>query len=131
MDYYDALFMRIAEQGWEEDQFTKNDTYLNNKIQNNDFFITTCLQKSSSTGFTYTSKQATSIQKIYQVHDDSAENAALVEYETKKNEIQYKENIIDTRMQKLETEQESINTELDSVQKICDENIEKTFKIFA
>ena len=34
-------------------------------------------------------------------------------------------------MQKLETEQEAINTTMESVQKIIQENIEKTFKMFA
>jgi len=131
MDYYDALFLRISEQGWEEDNYTKNDLYLNNKIQNNDFFLTECLQKSSNTGFNYTAKQATNITKIFTVHDDDAENEALAEYEAKKSEIQYKENVVDTRMAKLETEQEAINTEMDSIKKVCDDNIQKNFKIFA
>ena len=34
-------------------------------------------------------------------------------------------------MQRLETEQEVIKTELDSIKKVRDENISKTFKIFA
>lgn len=131
MDYYDAMFLRIAEQGWEEDKYTKNDLYLNNKIQNNDFFLTECLQKTSNTGFNYTAKQATNIIKIFTVHDENAENEALADYEAKKSEIQYKENVIDTRMAKLETEQEAINTEMDGIQKVCTDNIDKTFKIFA
>lgn len=131
MDYYDALFLRISEQGWEEDNYTKNDLYLNNKIQNNDFFLTECLQKSSNTGFNYTAKQATNVIKIFTVHDDDAENQALAEYEAKKSEIQYKENVIDTRMAKLETEQESINTEMEGIKKVRDDNTQTYFKIFA
>lgn len=131
MDYYDAIFLRIAEQGWEQDEYTKNDAYLNNKIQNNDFFLTECLQKNSSTGFRYTAKQATNISKIFSVHDTNAEQEALVEYESEKRRLQYKENAIDTRMRILETEQEAINTEMESVQKVCNDNISKYFKIFA
>ena len=74
---------------------------------------------------------ASSIHKIYQVHDDNAENEALVEYETEKSAISAKESKIDVIMQKLETEQEAINTTMESVQKIIQENIEKTFKMFA
>ena len=74
---------------------------------------------------------ASSIHKIYQVHDDNAENEALVEYETEKSAISAKEAKIDVIMQKLETEQEAINTTMESVQKIIQENIEKTFKMFA
>ena len=131
MDYYDAIFLRIAEQGWEQDEHTGNATYLNNKIQNNDFFLTECLQKNSSTGFRYTAKQATNISKIFSVHDTNAEQEALVEYESEKRRLQYKENAIDTRMRILETEQEAINTEMESVQKVCNDNISKYFKIFA
>ena len=107
------------------------DIWVWNKIQNNDFYLTECLQKNSNTGFNYTAKQATNVIKIFTVHDDSAENEALSEYEAKKSEIQYKENVIDTRIAKLETEQEAINTEMDGIQKVCNDNIEKNFKIFA
>lgn len=131
MDYYDAIFLRISEQGWEQDEHTANATYLNNKIQNNDIFLTECLQKNSSTGYRYTAKQATNISKIFSVHDTNAEQEALVKYESEKNMIQYKENVIDTRMRILETEQEAINTEMESVQKVCNDNISKYFKIFA
>ena len=136
MDYYDALFQRIAENGWIVDDKTssKNNnasTYLNNKLQNNDFFVTECNEKDNAAGFNYTSKIASSIRKIYQVHDDNAENEALVEYETEKSAISAKEAKIDVIMQKLETEQEAINTTMESVQKIIQENIEKTFKMFA
>ena len=76
-------------------------------------------------------KIATTVTKIYQIHDSNAENAALSEYETEKNLIQSKEKKIDARMQKLETEEEAINTELQAIEKVRDENIQKTFKIFA
>ena len=136
MDYYDAVFQRIAENGWIVDDNTSRNkttssTYLNNKLQNNDYFVTECESKADSSGYNYTTKMASSIHKIYQVHDDNAENEALVEYETEKSAISAKESKIDVIMQKLETEQEAINTTMESVQKIIQENIEKTFKMFA
>ena len=94
-------------------------------------FVTECESKADSSGYNYTTKMASSIHKIYQVHDDNAENEALVEYETEKSAISAKEAKIDVIMQKLETEQEAINTTMESVQKIIQENIEKTFKMFA
>ena len=131
MDYYDALFLRISEQGWEVDNHTKNDNYLNNKIQNNDFFLTECLQKNATSGFRYTAKQATSISKIFSVHDTNAEQEALVKYETEKNMLQAKEHAIDSRMRILETEEQAIKTEMDSIEKVKNDNISKYFKIFA
>jgi hypothetical protein len=136
MDYYDALFERIAENGWIVDDNTSSsksgsNTYLNNMLQNNDYFVTETEQKDDTSGFNYTTKAATSVRKIYSVYDDNAANVALAEYESEKAAISSKEEKIDLIMQKLETEQEAIETSLDSVQKIISENIDKTFKMFA
>jgi len=136
MDYFDALFQRIAENGWTVDNKTSSTNtnsakYLNNKLQNNDYFVTECSEKADESGYNYTSKMATSIKKIYSVHDDNAENEALAEYEEEKSAITLKEEKIDVIMQKLETEQESVNTMMESVQKVIKENIDKTFKMFA
>lgn len=138
MDFYDALFERIAENGWTIDENTSSDnrgnkasTYLNNKLQNNDYFIAVPEAKIDSNGYNYTSKMAQSVTKIYTVNDENEQNSALSKYEADKNLISSKENKIDLIMQKLETEQEAINTEMESVKKIENENIEKTFKIFA
>ncbi|MCD8377285.1 MAG: hypothetical protein LUB59_00690 [Candidatus Gastranaerophilales bacterium] len=135
MDYYDALFQRIAENGWVVDENTSSDkststTYLNNKLQNNDYFITTCSAKSDEDGYNYTSKMATSITKIFSVHDENAESQALAEYEAEKSYISAKEEKIDVIMEKLETEYESNSTMMESIQNIVSENVEKTFKMF-
>ena len=136
MDFYDALFMNIAKNGWIVDDKTSsanrnNEEYLNNKLQNNDFFVTVSEPKVDSTGFNYTTKQAVNVTKIYQVRDEDAENVALAEYEAEKTLISSKERRIDARMQKLETEQEAITTELESVKKVMNDNIDRTFKMFA
>ena len=136
MDFYDALFINIAQKGWMVDDKTassskNNVEYLNNKLQNNDYFVTVCQEKADYTGFNYTTKQAVNVTKIFEVRDENAENVALAEYEAQKTLISSKEKKIDARMQKLETEQEAITTELQSVKKIINDNIDKTFKIFA
>ena len=136
MDYYDALFLKIAESGWEVDEKTGDKNahsaeYLNGMLQNNMYFVTTCREKADSTGYQYTSQIASNVKKIFQVHDSNAENQALAVYESDKTLIQAKEKKIDARMRKLETEQEAINTEMDGIQKVISENIDKTFKIFA
>ena len=136
MDYYDALFLKIAESGWEVDEKTGDKNahsaeYLNGMLQNNMYFVTTCREKADSTGYQYTSQIASNVKKIFQVHDSNAENQALAVYESDKTLIQSKEKKIDARMRKLETEQEAINTEMDGIQKVISENIDKTFKIFA
>lgn len=135
MDFYDALFLNISKNGWMVDDRTssKNNSnvkYLNNKLQNNDYFVTVCEEKADYTGFNYTTKQAVNVTKIYQVRDEDSENVALAEYEAEKTLISSKERRIDARMQKLETEQEAITTEMESIKKVRNDNIERTFKIF-
>ena len=135
MDYYDAIFLRISEQGWVSDPSTSgganSNTYINNKLQNNDYFVTVCQAKVHGGGFNYTNKQAVNVMKIFQVRDEDAENVALATYESEKAAISVKERAVDARMQKLETEQEVINTELESIKKVRNDNIDKYFKIFA
>ena len=78
-DYYDALFTRIAQCGWvvDENTATQNkgenaNVYLNNKLQNNDYFVTECESKDTKLGFNYTTKMAQNIRKIYSVYDDDS-----------------------------------------------------------
>lgn len=135
MDFYDAIFLRVAESGWVSDPSTSgtanSQVYINNKLQNNDYFVTVCQAKVHGGGYNYTSKQAVNVMKIFQVRDEDAENIALATYESEKSAIAVKERAVDARMQKLETEQEVINTELESIKKVKQDNIDRFFKIFA
>ena len=130
MEFFDAIFERISENGWQADNKVRNNTYVNNKLQNNDYFVTVCQAKDTPRGYKYSNKMATSVTKIFSVYDDNAVNNALAEYESEKREIQSKEDKIDIIMEKLETEQESINTTLESIKKVRDDNIKKKFKMF-
>ena len=136
MDYFDAIFLRIAEQGWVQDEQLSNtkqnhSSYLGNKLLNNDYFVTVCYDNGNDTGYEYICKQSSSVNKLFAVNDTDAEDRALSQYETEKTIISTKERRIDTEMQKLETEQEAINTEMESVKKIVDQNVADTFKTFA
>ena len=135
MDFYDALFSKIAQSGWMIDDKTSatnaNSTeYLNNKFQNNNYYISEANFYEGQAGYKFLTKIASNVVKIFSVHDSSAESAALAEYEAQKTLIHSKEQKIDTRMQKLETEQEAINTSMESIKKIIEDNISSTFKIF-
>lgn len=136
MEFFDRVFKRISENGWVYDDKINtgskaSNEYLEAKLENNNYFVTECRDKDKQVSYVYTTKLAQTCTKIYQIHDSNAENQALSEYEEAKTLIQSKEKKIDARMQKLETEQEVITTELDSLKKVRDDNISKTFKIFA
>ena len=131
------MFERIAENGWTYDAKVQKSNnanaanYLDAMLQNNMYMVTEARELNSAGKYQYTTVIAQNVKKIYQVHDSNAENLAFSQYEADKTAIQSKEKIIDARMQRLETEQEAINTEMDSIKKVRNENIEKTFKIFA
>ena len=135
IDYFDAIFQRISENGWQLDSKVNNGgnnaDYLNNKLQNNEYFVTVCSDRVDRTGYNFVNKMASSVMKIFEVADDNKQNEAMSKFEAEKTRISNKERKIDLIMKKLETEQEAINTEMDAVQKVENENISKTFKMFA
>ncbi len=136
MDYFDAIFKMIAENGWVYDENVNNPTkkedsknYLNAKLQNNMLFITE-VNTLDGQDFNYATKLAMNVSKVFQVYDTDAQNVALSKYESEKADITAKEKVIDIRMNKLEAEQDAISTELDSIKQIIKDNVDKTFKIF-
>lgn len=136
MDYFDAIFKMIAENGWYYDENVNNPTkkensknYLNAKLQNNMYFITE-VDTLDGQDFNYATKLAMNVSKVFQVYDTDAQNVALSKYESEKADITAKEKVIDIRMNKLEAEQDAISTELDSIKQIIKDNVDKTFKIF-
>ena len=136
MDYFDALFNMISQNGWVYDENVNNQdkqeeskNYLNAKLQNNMYFITE-VETLDGKDFNYATKLATNVSKVFQVYDTDAQNTALSKYESEKADINAKEKQIDIRMNKLETEQDAIKTELDSIKSIIKDNVDSTFKIF-
>ena len=45
--------------------------------------------------------------------------------------IQKEDQQLELRLQQLDTEQKAISTEIDSVTKVIEDNVDKTFKVFA
>jgi len=80
-----------------------------------------------------------------QVNDEEAYEQATKDYEyqyalyektmsdinSKTESIQAKDQALELQIQQLDTEQNAIATEMDSVKKVIEDNVEKTFKIFA
>ena len=54
----------------------------------------------------------------------------IAEINAKTEIIQSEDKQLELRLQQLDTEQESIKTEMDSVQKVIEDNVQKTFDAF-
>lgn len=106
-------------------------------LQNNLYTITTVERTSEydtdKNEFSWLNEYSTDIasncDNIFAVSDSDARNQALAEYEYKKSIINEKETRIDTRMQDLQTEQAAIKQMIESVDKVKNDNIERTMSV--
>lgn len=132
--FYDRIFNAIAENGWEYNNQISGNDYLNQMLQNNQYFITTVNTNTDENGKTvyeYDSSIASNFDYLISVNDSDAANEALAEYEYQKSIINEKESRIDTRMQDLETEQSAINEMIKGIESVRNDNVERTFSIFS
>ena len=100
--FYDKLFTAIAEKGWEYNSKVEDTNYLNQMLQNNQYYITTMSNATDENGksyYEYDSNIASNFDNIVSVNDSDAANEALADYEYEKSIINEKESRIDTRMQ--------------------------------
>lgn len=68
---------------------------------------------------------------IVEEYDKSDDAQAEAEYKTLQDKVQSKDKKLELRLDQLETNREAIQTEIESVQKVMEDNIESTFKIFS
>lgn len=139
INFYDTIFSSIAEKGWTYNSNVNDNEYLNQMLQNNMYTMTTVERESSydyeaksiSWENTYEMSIASNFSKIFFVNDTDTREQALVDYEYQKSIISAKESRIDTRMKDLETEQSAINQMLQGLEKVRNENIERTMNTMA
>ena len=134
LNFYDKIFTAIAEKGWTCNPDVKDSDYLNQMLQNNQYYITTMESATDENGdsyYEYSSSIASNFDKVYSVNDTDAQNEAAIEYEYEKSIINEKESRIDTRMQDLETEQSAINEMIKGIETVRNDNTERTFSIFS
>ncbi len=141
IEFYDQLFQGIADMGWEEDNSITDTDYLNQMLQNNSYYITTMTENKSFDAskeidnrnykFYYDTEFAENDPNIFKVNDSDAHAEALVKYEADKAQINEKESRIDQRMKNLETEQSAITKMLESIDKVKNDNIDRTFSLWS
>ena len=134
INFYDQLFSAIAEKGWVANDQVSDNEYLNNMLQNNQYFITTLTESTNEDGeeyLEYSTDLASNCENIFSVNDTDAQNEAQVQWEYEKSVISEKEARIDTRMENLQTEQSAINEMIKGRETVRDDNTERYLGIFA
>lgn len=132
--FYDQIFTAIADNGWTCNPDVEDNNYLNQMLQNNQYFITTVETETDDKGnefFTYDSGVASNFSKIITVNDTDAQNEALVKYESEKARISEKESRVDQRMKNLETEMSAISNMMKGVESVRNDNTERNFSIMS
>lgn len=137
--FYDQLFSMIAEKGWTQNNAVHDNDYLNQMLQNNYYTITTIGEKevyNDKTGQyetrnSYDTDIALNCNYVFSVSDSEKREDARSEYESKKAIISAKESILDTEMKNLQTEESALAQEIQSLEKIKNDNIERTMNTFA
>ena len=132
--FYDQLFTAMVANGYDINASVEDNDYLNQMLQNNQYYITTMTATEDNDGKTqyeYDSNIASNFDNIFTVNDTNAQNEAQVKYEYEKSVINEKESRIDQRMQNLETEQSAINEMIKGIESVRDKNVETNFSIFS
>lgn len=123
--YYMNLYNALKSYGWETNSGIKSEEGLQSQMMYGNVSI---LQLTSGG---WTSLSTSDIASPLTTESDTeAVSKAEAEYNSAKDELDYKESQLDITMNNLDTERSAIDTEVDSVQKIINKNIEKSFKMF-
>lgn len=109
---------------------------VNKELLNYDFF-----EKSLKEGIYFISynddeekivqKSISEISTVSESYDFSDDARAEAQYDLETSELQQKDKALELELDRLNSEHEAIKTEMESVQKVIDDNIEKTFNIFS
>ena len=141
IQFYDRLFAAIAELGWVNDSGVEDSTYLSEMLQNNSYYITTMTKNDSydpemgisnkNTPYYYSTNIASNYDNLYPVNNTAVRDEALAKYEYEKSRINRKEKMIDTQIDNNDTELQAILKMMEVDEKIKNDNIERTYKVFA
>lgn len=102
-------------------------TKLQNNLMNGVIFVLNTTGENTS-GLTVNQLEANTRYEWVQDTSDDAEAESKYNYETAR--ISRQDNQLDMELKQLETQHNAIIKEIESVQKVIDDNIERTFKLF-
>ena len=135
-NYYVHLFEEIqAAGGCQEidpqyESGSDGNEWLNNMVNSGRVIIDVYYENKKE--WTETSvATSTNANYLQEVQDEADLKKAEAEYEHELDIINRKDTKFDQDLSKLETERTSITTEVESIQKVRDDNIERTFGIFS
>ena len=116
-EFYKKLVKECLARGWAGNENVTDKAYLDASLTNGKMLIDDDIASNS--------------RRIYEVTNDEAVEEAHSKYESQLTLVTTKEEKIDREMANLQTQQNAINTELDSLEKIINDNIKSTFKMYA
>lgn len=125
-NYYVNLYYAINSYGWSENDSISDKSYFQNSILNSGVI----LKELQNDGSWKAESKGNFDSNISTESDDDAISKAEAEYDSEKDQLDYKEKQIDMQMTNLDAERSALTTEMDSVKSIIDKNITQSFKMF-
>ena len=135
-NYYVRLLKQIEASGGCQKVDTQNvsgkdaSQWFNQKVKSGQFLIDVYNESKKEWQETSVST-STNENFLQEVNDETDLKKAEQEYEYELSKINTKDTNYDKDLSNLETERTSIKTEMESIQKVRDDNIERTFGIFS
>ena len=137
-DYYVRLWSAINEAGGcqtVDPRFESGDdgnTWFNNMVESGLVTIQVWDDTGARKSWSDTSvATSTNNNHLQEMQNDKDLKKAEAEYEHELGILNRKDTKFDTELSKLETERKSITTEMESIEKVRDDNVDRTFGIFS
>ena len=117
VQFYKNMYNTMAVYGYQVDEKVNTSSYLNEKLQNNQYCIN--------------GKPVGESNVINKKVDESVKEEAQEFYDMEMAKIKRKEKQLDNEMKALDTEHQALKTEQDSVKTLIGNNVEKSFNLFS
>ena len=109
---------------------TSGPNYLQDCIRNGKYMIQVGSKDNDEKKFLWKDVSWDAISGISDSYYTEDDDAAKAEYDRLQSQIQNEDKKLELELDNIETQRSAVNTEIESVQKVIDDNVQSSFKIF-
>ena len=110
---------------------TEEANYLQDCLRNGLYLIESGTPDEETNQLSWKKTSYDALSSVADTYYDADDAAAKAKYDRLQNEIQSQDKRLEMELDNIETQRSAVTTEVESVQKVIDDNIDKTFKTFA
>lgn len=110
---------------------TEESNYLQDCLRNGLYLIESGSPDQNTNELSWKKTSYDALSAVADTYYDADDAAAKAKYDRLQNQIQSQDKRLEMELDNIETQRSAVTTEVESVQKVIDDNIEKTFKTFS